>query len=157
MAFVAFHCEQINISKDKHNDAIKYSLLFVGGLCEFDNFNNFYNNIEHAANYLTQLGYDDNNVKILFYGDCSPMWEKSGLVKESKKYNINGFNPDKISKGGNSFIGFGILACVSASKSVRVGFRSSQSRERELLLKFPSQFRATLMHQSFFPTRYCSY
>jgi hypothetical protein len=60
------------ISKEKHNESIKYALLIGGGLCEIDNYNTFYNNIEYAANSLTQLGYDDNNVKILFYGGCSP-------------------------------------------------------------------------------------
>ena len=36
-----------------------------------DNFNTFYKNIEYVANSLKQLGYNDNNVKILFYGGKS--------------------------------------------------------------------------------------
>jgi hypothetical protein len=67
LGFLVFY-----ISKDKHNDSVKYALLIGGGLCELDSFNTFYNNIEYAANSLTQLGYDDSNVKILFYGGCSP-------------------------------------------------------------------------------------
>jgi len=62
------------ISKNKHNESIKYALLIGGGLCEIDNYNTFYDNIEYAANSLTQLGYDDNNVKILFYGGRSPAY-----------------------------------------------------------------------------------
>jgi lipoprotein signal peptidase len=58
------------ISKEKHKEFIKYALLIGGGLCEIDNYNTFYNNIEYTVNSLTQLWYDDNNVKILFYGGC---------------------------------------------------------------------------------------
>jgi len=57
--------------RDKHNESIKYALLIGGGLCELDNFNTFYKNIEYVANSLKQLGYNDNNVKILFYGGKS--------------------------------------------------------------------------------------
>jgi len=69
LGFLVFY-----ISKDKHNDSVKYALLIGGGLCELDNFNTFYNNIEYAANSLTRLGYDNNNVKILFYGGYSPKY-----------------------------------------------------------------------------------
>ena len=57
--------------RSKHNESVKYALLIGGGLCEFDNFNTFYKNIEYVANSLKQLGYNDNNVKILFYGGKS--------------------------------------------------------------------------------------
>jgi len=57
--------------RGKHNESIKYALLIGGGLCELDNFNTFYKNIEYVANSLKQLGYNDNNVKILFYGGRS--------------------------------------------------------------------------------------
>jgi hypothetical protein len=59
------------LSKQKHNESIRYALLIGGGLCKIDNYNTFYKNIEYAANSLNQLGYNDNNVKILFYGGCS--------------------------------------------------------------------------------------
>jgi len=52
-------------------ESIKYALLIGGGLCEFYNFNTFYKNIEYVANSLKQLGYNDDNVKILFYGGRS--------------------------------------------------------------------------------------
>jgi len=57
--------------RGKHNESIKYALLIGGGLCELDNFNTFYKNIEYVANSLKQLGYNDNNVKIQFYGGKS--------------------------------------------------------------------------------------
>ena len=57
--------------RSKHNESVKYALLIGGGLCEFDNFNTFYKNIEYVADSLKQLGYNDNNVKILFYGGRS--------------------------------------------------------------------------------------
>jgi hypothetical protein len=59
------------ISQHKHNESIKYALLIGGGLCEIDNYNTFYKNIEYASNSLNRLGYNDNNVKILFYGGRS--------------------------------------------------------------------------------------
>jgi len=65
--------------RDKHNESIKYALLIGGGLCELDNFNTFYKNIEYVANSLKQLGYNDNNVKILFYGGRS---SKNPLIEE---------------------------------------------------------------------------
>ena len=79
--------------RDKHNESIKYALLIGGGLCELDNFNTFYKNIEYVANSLNQLGYNDNNVKILFYGGRSssyPLVEdnatKRNVIAELRRY-----------------------------------------------------------------------
>jgi len=108
--------------RNNHNESIKYALLIGGGLCELDNFNTFYKNIEYVANSLNQLGYNDNNVKILFYGGRSssyPLVEdnatKRNVIAELRRY-------EKIMDENDSLLifrsGHGIIELVFVKCSI---------------------------------------
>jgi len=64
----------------------KYALLVGGGIVKHDTFESFYTNIEYS---LKQMGYRDENVKILFFGGNTPSHPivegdatKTGFVEE---------------------------------------------------------------------------
>ena len=57
--------------KNGPNESQKYALLIGGGVTKNDAFESYYKSIEYVANTLRKLGYDDGNVKILFYGGKS--------------------------------------------------------------------------------------
>jgi hypothetical protein len=57
--------------KNRSNESQKYALLIGGGVTKQQNFESYYKNIEYVANTLKKLGYDDENIKILFYGGKS--------------------------------------------------------------------------------------
>lgn len=50
----------------------KYALLIGGGLNRQDCYESLYMNIEYAARALKRLGYEDDSIKILFYGGKTP-------------------------------------------------------------------------------------
>ena len=67
----------------------KYALLVGGGVSKQDTFESFYTNIEYVLNSLKQMGYRDENVKILFFGGNTlthPIVEgdatKNGFIEE---------------------------------------------------------------------------
>ncbi len=57
--------------KNEPNESQKYALLIGGGTTKQNTFESYYKNIEYVANTLKKLGYDDGNIKILFYGGKS--------------------------------------------------------------------------------------
>ena len=57
--------------KNGPNESQKYALLIGGGVTKNDTFGGYYKNIEYVANTLKKLGYNDGNIKILFYGGKS--------------------------------------------------------------------------------------
>ena len=57
--------------KNRLNESQKYALLIGGGITKQHTFESYYKNIEYVANTLKKLGYDDGNIKILFYGEKS--------------------------------------------------------------------------------------
>ena len=90
---VVFYFVNPLISMNKPNELIMHALLIGGGTAEYDNSNYFYKNIEYVASSLKQMGYDDRNVKILFYGVKSssyPLVEanatKRNVIAELKRY-----------------------------------------------------------------------
>jgi hypothetical protein len=68
---VIFYLVNILVPKNIPNKPTRYALLIGGGVNSCNNFNSFYKNIEYVANSLKQMGYSDENVKILFYGGKS--------------------------------------------------------------------------------------
>lgn len=58
--------------EQKKKEPQKYALLIGGGVTESDNFESFYANIEYVSNNLKQMGYRDEDIKILFYGGKTP-------------------------------------------------------------------------------------
>jgi hypothetical protein len=77
--------ERLNILEDKIDTAViltperqnkepqKYALLVGGGVTESDNFESFYKNIEYVFKTLKILGYNDKDIKVLFYGGKTPV------------------------------------------------------------------------------------
>jgi hypothetical protein len=57
--------------RSRPNESRKYALLIGGGITKHDTFKSHYKNIEYVANTLKKLGYNDGNIKILFYGGKS--------------------------------------------------------------------------------------
>lgn len=57
--------------RSRPNEPRKYALLIGGGITKHDTFKSHYKNIEYVANTLKKLGYNDGNIKILFYGGKS--------------------------------------------------------------------------------------
>lgn len=51
-----------------HNESKKYALLIGGGTSQRDTCESYYKNIQYFAMTLKKMGYDDKNIKILFYG-----------------------------------------------------------------------------------------
>jgi hypothetical protein len=60
------------ITKRNKNEHQKYALLIGGGVTESDNYDSFYTNIQYISNTLKQMGYRDEDIKILFYGGKTP-------------------------------------------------------------------------------------
>ena len=60
------------ITERKKNEHQKYALLIGGGVTESDNYESFYANIEYVSNTLKQMGYRDEDMKILFHGGKTP-------------------------------------------------------------------------------------
>lgn len=67
----------------------KYALLVGGGVSKQDTFESFYTNIEYVSDSLKQMGYRDENVKILFFGGNTPTHPivegdatKNGFIEE---------------------------------------------------------------------------
>ena len=90
---VVFYFVNLFISKNKPDEPIMYALLIGGGTAECDNYNSFYKNIEYVARSLKRMGYDDRNVKIMFYGGRStsyPLVEanaiKRNVIAELRRY-----------------------------------------------------------------------
>ena len=65
-------CSLTSKPERKINEPRKYALLIGGGVTESDNFESFYANIEYVSNTLKQMGYRDDDIKILFYGGKTP-------------------------------------------------------------------------------------
>ena len=63
---VAFR-SAISIADLKDNQSQHYALLSGGGTTEFDNHESFYKNVQYAYRTLKKLGYNDDNIKILFH------------------------------------------------------------------------------------------
>ena len=57
--------------KNRHNIRKKYALLIGGGVTDYNNYESFYDNIEYAAKVLNQLGYNEEEISILFFGGKS--------------------------------------------------------------------------------------
>jgi hypothetical protein len=64
---VAFR-SAISIADRKDSQSQHYALLSGGGTIEGDNHESFYKNVEYAYRTLKNLGYNDDNIKILFHG-----------------------------------------------------------------------------------------
>jgi hypothetical protein len=60
------------ITERKKNEHQKYALLIGGGVTESDNYESFYANMEYVSNTLKQMGYRDEDMKILFHGGKTP-------------------------------------------------------------------------------------
>jgi hypothetical protein len=56
----------------KKNEHQKYALLIGGGVTESDNYESFYANMKYVSNTLKQMGYRDEDMKILFHGGKTP-------------------------------------------------------------------------------------
>ena len=59
-------------AKHKNNESKKYALLIGGGATKLDTYDSFFKNIEYASNALIKLGYQKENIKILFNGGQNP-------------------------------------------------------------------------------------
>ena len=57
--------------ENRSNESQKFALLIGGGVTKQQNFESYYKNIEYVANTLKKLGHNDENIKILFYGEKS--------------------------------------------------------------------------------------
>jgi hypothetical protein len=87
-------CFYTSTTGTKTNEAKKYALLIGGGTKESDNYESFYNNIDYVANALKKMGYDDEDVKILFFGGKTsfrPVVE-GDATKEHFVYELNRFS-----------------------------------------------------------------
>ena len=70
IGMLCFHLFNFTL-KNGANESQKYALLIGGGITKQNTFESYYKNIEYVANTLNKLGYDDENIKILFYGGKS--------------------------------------------------------------------------------------
>ena len=66
-----------------NNESQKYALLIGGGVTELDTYDSFFKNIEYASNALIKLGYQEEDIKILFYGGQKP--NRSIVAKNATK------------------------------------------------------------------------
>lgn len=71
IGILCFHIFIFAPPKNRPNESQKYALLIGGGVTKQDTFESYYKNIKYVANTLRKLGYDDGNIKILFYGGKS--------------------------------------------------------------------------------------
>lgn len=70
-------------AKHKNNESKKYALLIGGGATKLDAYDSFFRNIEYTSNALIKLGYQKENIKILFYGGQNP--KRSIVAKNATK------------------------------------------------------------------------
>jgi hypothetical protein len=102
--------------KDEPNESQKYALLIGGGVTKNDTYGGYYKNIEYVANTLRKLGYDDENIKILFYGGKSfgRLIIEGNATKESLTEKLNHF--EKIIDSNDSLLifrsGHGIIQLI---------------------------------------------
>lgn len=62
---------QTNQNVVKQRESIQYALLIGGGANKISKGKTFYTNISYVNQTLKQLGYKDENIKILFHGDSN--------------------------------------------------------------------------------------
>ena len=102
--------------KDEPNESQKYALLIGGGVTKNDTYGGYYKNIEYVANTLRKLGYNDENIKILFYGGKSfgPLTIEGNATKESLTEKLN--HLEKIIDSNDSLLifrsGHGIIQLI---------------------------------------------
>ncbi len=65
---VAVACSLLCFQAWGENEPKKYALLIGGGCAACDTFASFYNNIEYAYKTLKQMGYHDEDIRVLFHG-----------------------------------------------------------------------------------------
>ena len=70
-------------AKHKINESQKYALLIGGGVTKLDTYDSFFKNIEYTSNALIKLGYQEEHIKILFYGGQNP--KRSIVAKNATK------------------------------------------------------------------------
>lgn len=58
--------------KREIDESQRYALLIGGGVTERDHYESYYKNIEYVLGFLKKVGYQDDNIRILFYEGQTP-------------------------------------------------------------------------------------
>jgi hypothetical protein len=68
VAQVIFACLNYSSQKVEKNEPEKYALLIGGGTEECDSYESFYANILYVYNILIKLNYNEDHIRVLFFG-----------------------------------------------------------------------------------------